>query len=59
MKWIYEKVEMAACVVRRARDCVRRSLVKAMLLLEEMNLGCHREFHVSGIFGEESIRCLH
>ena len=21
-KWIYEKVEMAACVVGRARDCV-------------------------------------
>ena len=38
MKWIYEKVEkveMAACVVGRARDCVRRSLAKAMLPLEE------------------------
>ena len=28
---------MAACVVRRARDCVRRSLAKAMLPLEELN----------------------
>ena len=32
-----EKVEMAACVDRRARDCVRRSLAKAMLPLEELN----------------------
>ena len=39
--------------------CVRCSLAKAMLLLEEMNFGCHREFRVSGILGEESMRCLH
>ena len=38
-KWSYEKVEMAVCVVGRARDCVRRSLAKVMLLLEEMNFG--------------------
>ena len=38
-KWIVEKVEIAACVVRRARDCVRCSLAKAMLLLEELNFG--------------------
>ena len=38
----------AARVVGRARDCVRRSLAKAMLPLEEMNFGCHREFRVSG-----------
>ncbi len=40
MKWSYEeveKVEMAARVVGRARDCVRCSLTKAMLQLEEMN----------------------
>ena len=43
-----EKVEMAACVVGRARDCVRCSLAKAMLPLEEMNFGCHCEFRVSG-----------
>ena len=30
---------MAACVVGRARDCVRRSLAKAMLPLEELNFG--------------------
>ena len=39
---------MAACVVGRARDCVRCSLAKAMLPLEEMNFGCHREFCASG-----------
>ena len=46
-KWSYEeveKVEMAACVVGRARDCVRCSLAKAILQLEEMNFGCHRGF---------------
>ena len=39
-KWSYEKVEkveMAACVIGRARDCVRGSLAKAMLPLEELN----------------------
>ena len=30
---------MTAHVVGRARDCVRRSLAKAMLLLKEMNFG--------------------
>ena len=29
---------MAACVVGRARDCVRRSSAKVMLPLEELNL---------------------
>ena len=38
-KWSYEKVEIAACVVGHAKDCVRCSLAKAMLLLEEMNFG--------------------
>ena len=38
-KWSYEKAEMAACVVGRARDYVCRSLAKAMLPLEEMNFG--------------------
>ena len=50
---------MAARVVGRARDCVRCSLTKAMLPLEELNFGSHREFRVSGILGEESMRCLH
>ena len=39
---------MAACVVGRARDCVRRGLAKAMLPLEEYELGSHREFCASG-----------
>ena len=33
------KLRKAARVVGRARDCVRRSLAKAMLPLEEMNFG--------------------
>ena len=51
MKWSYErveKVEMAACVVGRARDCVRHSLAKAMLPLEELNLGVTMSFCASG-----------
>ena len=50
-KLIYEKVEkveMAACVVGRARDCVRCSLAKAMLQLEENELWSHRSFCASG-----------
>ena len=58
-KLSYEKVEMAVCVIGRTRDCVRCSLTKAMLQLEELNFGCHREFRVSGILGEESMRYLH
>ena len=29
-KWSYERVEIAACVVGRARDYVRRSLAKVV-----------------------------
>ena len=61
-KWSHEeveKVEMEAFVVGRAREGVRSSLAKAMLSLEELNFGCHCEFRVSGILGEESLRCLH
>ena len=29
-KWSYEKVEIAACVVGRSRDCVRRSIAKVL-----------------------------
>ena len=42
------KLRKAARVVGRARDCVRRSLAKAMLQLEENELWSHREFCVSG-----------
>ena len=54
-KWIHEKVEkveMAACVVGRARDCVRCSLAKAMLQLEENELWSHRGFCASGKLGK-------
>ena len=44
--WEVEKVEMAACVVGRVRDCVRCSSTKDMLQLEEFNFGWHREFRV-------------
>ena len=42
---------MAACVVGRARDCVRRSLAKAVLPLEELNFGVTVSF-VCLVFGE-------
>ena len=51
------KMRKAARVVGRARDCVRRSLAKAMLPLEEMNFGVTVSF-VCLVFGE-SVRCLH
>ena len=38
-KWSYEKVEKAARIVGRGRDCVRRSLAKVLLPLEEINFG--------------------
>ena len=34
-----KKLRKAARVVGRARDCVRRSLAKAILPLEEINFG--------------------
>ena len=46
---------MAACVVGRARDCVRHSLAKAMLPLEELNLGVTMSF----VHLVESVCCLH
>ena len=51
-KLSYEKVEIAACVVGRARDCVRRSLAKAMLPLKEMNFGVTVGFVCLVIWGE-------
>ena len=38
------RLRKAARVVGRARDCVRRSLAKAMLPLEEMNFGVTGSF---------------
>ena len=51
------KLRKAARVVGRARDCVRRSLAKAMLPLEELNFGVTVSF-VCVVFGE-NVRCLH
>ena len=41
-----EKVEKAACVVGRVRDCISWILAKNMLQLLELNFGCHSEFRV-------------
>ena len=54
---VMRKLRKAVHVVGRARDCVRRSLEKAMLPLEEMNFGVTVSF-VCLAFGE-SVRCLH
>ena len=51
------KLRKAAHIVGRARDCVCRSLAKAMLPLEEMNFGVTVSF-VCLVFGE-SVRYLH
>ena len=39
---------MAACIVGRVRDCVRCSLAKAMLPLEELNFRVTVYFCASG-----------
>ena len=51
------KLRKAARFVGCARDCVRRSLAKAILPLEELNFGVTVSF-VCLVFGE-SMRCLH
>ena len=53
-KWSYEKVEKAARIVGRARDCVRRSLAKAMFAVGGNKLWSHRDFCASGGFGGEA-----
>ena len=57
-KWSYEKVEKAARIVGRARDCVRCSLAKAMFAVGGNKLWSHLEFCVSGDSGTD-VRCLH
>ena len=52
-----KKLKKAVRIVGHARDCVRRSLAKAMLPLEEMNFGVTMSF-VCLVFGE-IVRCLH
>ena len=46
-KWSYEKVEKAARIVGRARDCVRRNLAKVLFVVGGNKLWSHWEF-VSG-----------
>ena len=57
-KWSYEKVEKAARIVGRARDCVRCSLAKVLFAVGGNKLWSHREFCESGGFGERRV-CLH
>ena len=57
-KWSYEKVEKAARIVGRARDCVRRSLAKVLFAVGGNKLWSHRQFCVSGGFVERRA-CLH
>ena len=57
-KWRYDRVEKAARIVGRARDCVRLSLAKVMFAVGRNKLWSHREFCVSGDFGERRA-CLH
>ncbi len=57
-KWSYEKAEKAVRIVGCARDCVRRSLTKVLFAIEGNKLWSHREFCVSGGFGERCA-CLH
>ena len=51
-KWRYDRVEKAVRIVGRARDCVRRSLAKVLFAVGGNKLWSHREFYVSGGFGE-------
>ena len=57
-KWGYEKVEKAAGIVGRARDCVRRSFANVLFVVGGNKLCSYREFCVSGGFGERCA-CLH
>ena len=57
-KWRYDRVQKTARIVGRAKDCVRRSLAKVMFAVRGNKLWSHREFCVSGGFGERRA-CLH
>ena len=43
-KWRYDRVEKAARIVGRARDCVRRNLAKVLFAVGGNKLWSHREF---------------
>ena len=51
-KWSYEEVEIAACVVRRAREVCSQYVAKVLFAIGENKLWSHSEFRVSGGFGE-------
>ena len=57
-KWSYEKVEIAACVVGRAREVCSQYVAKVLFTVGGNKLWSHREFRVSGGFGERRA-CLH
>ena len=57
-KWRYDRVEKAACIVGRARDCVRPNLEKVLFPVGGNKLWSHLEFFVSGDLGR-GVRCLH
>ena len=57
-KWRYDRVEKAERIVGRARDCVHRSLAKAMFAVGGNERWSHREFCVSGGFGERRVSPL-
>ena len=57
-KWRYDRVEKAARIVGRERDCVRRSLAKVLFAVGGNKLWSHHEFCVSDGFGERRA-CLH
>ena len=57
-KWSYEKVEKAAPIVGRTRGVCSQYVAKVMFAVEGNKLWSHREFRVSGGFGERRA-CLH
>ncbi len=50
-KWSYEKVEKAARIVGRAKDCVRCSLAKVLFAVGGNKLWSHREFVFLVVWG--------
>ena len=52
------ELRYAARIVGRARGCVRRSLAKVLFAVGGNKLWRHREFRVSGGFGERRARLL-
>ena len=57
-KWNHEKVEIAACVVGRAREECSQYVAKVLFAVGGNKLWSYREFCLSGGFGERHA-CLH